>query len=186
MYVGETPKTTSECMEQLKLLRCELSLQTLRSYAAKGLIPKSATQGGGRGTESLWHAETVPEAVAASKLLAHQRMNFERVAEIRRIGRHIEKIIVAEDIEKTLFDDPKVRKFTTDSLTAFRLASWLQCKWRAMKQLDLIREPDPGSRRPESHYQSNALRYLIRGSIFSDLTDIANRETRPVKGEIVE
>jgi hypothetical protein len=173
-------------MEQLKLLKCELSLQTLRSYAAKGLIPKSATQGGGRGTESRWPADTVPEAVAANKLLANQRMNFERVAEIRRIGRHIEKIIVAADIEKALFDDAKIRKFTTDSLTAFRISSWLQSKWRAMKQLDLIRENDPSSRRPESHYHVNALKYLLRGSIFSDLTDIANRETRPVKGEIVE
>jgi hypothetical protein len=186
MNIIETPKTTSECLEQLKQLRCELSLQTLRSYAAKGLIPKSATQGGGRGAQSSWHAETVPEAVAASKLLAHQRLNFERVAEIRRIGRHIEKIIVAEDIEKTLFDDPKVRKFTTDSLTAFRLSSWLQCKWRAMKQLDLIRESGPSSRRPEPYHQVNALKYLIRGPIFSDLTDIANKETLPVKGEIVE
>lgn len=168
------------------MIGCDLSLQTLRSYAAKGVIPKSATEGGGRGAESYWRAETVPEAVAANKLLATQRMNFERVAEIRRIGRHIEKVIVAADIEKALFDDTRVRKFMTDSLTAFRLSSWLQSKWRAVIKLDLIRESDPSSRRPELHYQANALKYLIRGSIFSDLTDIANRESRPVKGERVE
>jgi Ku70/Ku80 beta-barrel domain len=57
----------------------------------------------------------------------------------------------------TLFDDPKVRKFTTDSLTAFRLSSWLPCKCRAMKRLDLIRESDPSSRRPEPYHHVNAL-----------------------------
>jgi hypothetical protein len=180
MNIIEIPKTTSECMEQLKTLRCELSLQTLLSYEAKGVIPKD----GGRGAELRWQAETVPEAVAASELLANRRMNFDSVVKIRRIGRHIEKIIVTEDIERTLFEDARVQKFTTTSLTAFRLGSWLQWKWRAMEQLDLICEPDPGSRRPESYHHVQAVKFLIQGSIISDLMDIANNKTRRTKGQI--
>lgn len=183
MNIIETLQTTSECMEQLKILDCDLSLQTLRSYAAKGVIPKSASEGGGRGTESHWRAETVPEAVAASKLLATQRMNFEGVVAIRRIGRYIEKLIMTEDIDKALFADMKVRKFTADSLIAVRLGSWLQWKWRAIKQLDLILDPDRSSPRPDRDYNANAVKYLIQGTIISALVDIANKETQPVKGE---
>jgi hypothetical protein len=179
MNIIEALKTNSECIEELKTLGCELSLETLRLYATKDVIPKSARRGDD--AESSWPADTVPEAVAASELLANRRMNFDSVVKIRRIGRHIEKIIVTEDIERTLFEDAKVQKFTTTSLTAFRLGSWLQWKWRAMEQLDLICEPDPGSRRPESYHHVQAVKFLIQGSIISDLMDIANKKTEPKK-----
>jgi hypothetical protein len=149
MNIVEVPKTNSECIEQLKTLGCDLSLPDLELYAAKDVIPKSAS----KDAESWWPAETVPEAVAASKLLADKQINSERVAEIRELGRHIEKIIVAEDIQKALSEDARVQEFTANSQhTAIRLGDWLQCKWRALEQLDLIRESDRSSRRPEPHW----------------------------------
>lgn len=178
-------------MGQLKMLRCELSLQTLRSYASKGLVPKSAREGGGRGAESWWHPETVPEAVAASELLAHQRMNFERVTQIRRMGRHIEKLIAAKDFETALFGDARVRKFLTgDLVTAFRLGIWLHRKWGAMEQLyrvlALRRERDANLRQADTYYQLQVTgTFLIQGFITGDLMDIANKRTKPEVGKLL-